>query len=83
MGRTYAPPFAELSRHYPLLLHGIGRVVFGAYDPLGGGSYILANLPAYYAGGAGVPEWLGPLLPDDCNPLYERAAGRFAAVDRE
>jgi tRNA(adenine34) deaminase len=60
-----------------LLLHGFGRVVFGAEDTEGGGSQMLAHLPDYYAGGAGVPVWVGPLLPEVCDPLYARVKARF------
>lgn len=60
-----------------LLLHGVGRVVFGATDPGGGGGVLLPHLPPYYAGGKGVPEWLGPVLPELCDPLYLRALARF------
>ncbi len=64
-----------------LLLHGVGRVVFGAVDPEGGaGQTLLSNLPAYYSGGAGAPVWLGPLLPAECDALYLRARDRFAAA---
>ena len=60
-----------------LLLHGVGRVVFGALDPVGGAGQILAHLPPYYAGGAGVPHWVGPVLPGVCDPLYARVLARF------
>jgi tRNA(adenine34) deaminase len=63
-----------------LLLHGFGRVVFGAEDTEGGGSQMLAHLPDYYAGGAGVPLWVGPLLPEVCDPLYARVKARFDAL---
>ncbi len=63
-----------------LLLHGVGRVVFGAFDPLGGAGLLLAHLPPYYAEGAGVPAWLGPLMPELCDPLYRRALERFDAL---
>ena len=60
-----------------LLLHGLGRVVFGAQDSEGGGGQMLSHLPAYYAGGAGVPVWVGPLLPEICDAFYERVKERF------
>lgn len=60
-----------------LLLHGVGRVVFGARDGEGGAGQILQHLPAYYSNGAGVPLWIGPLLPEICDPLYERVRARF------
>ena len=63
-----------------LLLHGVGRVVFGARDTLGGAGPLLAHLPAYYAGGAGVPRWLGPLLPELCDPLFRRVLEHFDAL---
>ena len=63
-----------------LLLHGVGRVVFGALDPLGGAGALLAHLPAYYAGGAGVPRWIGPALPEVCDPLFRRVLERFDAL---
>jgi tRNA(adenine34) deaminase len=60
-----------------LLLHGVGQVVFGAQDSAGGAGIVLPFLPGYYAGGSGVPEWIGPLLPDLCDPLYARVIARF------
>ena len=60
-----------------LLLHGVGRVVFGSADPEGGAGLLLASLPPYYAGGRGVPAWVGPALPQVCDALYERARARF------
>lgn len=60
-----------------LLLHGVGRVVFGASDVGGGGGAILSHLPAFFDGGAGVPQWIGPVLPERCNPLFQRARALF------
>jgi len=59
-----------------LVLHGVGRVVFGGIDRAGGSSITLAHLPEYYATG-GKPEWIGPVLPDVCDPLYDRVAELF------
>jgi tRNA(adenine34) deaminase len=60
-----------------ILLHGVGRVVFGAVDVDGGAGVMLSRLPEYYAGGAGVPAWVGPALSDVCDPLYDRIRERF------
>ena len=60
-----------------LLLHGVGRVVFGARDTEGGAGTLLAHLPDYYAGGGCVPAWVGPLLPEHCDALYRRVRERF------
>lgn len=62
-----------------LLLHGVGRVVFGAEDTLGGASSILKSLPAYYDAG-GVYDWDGPLVPAICDPLYRRADEIFSQL---
>jgi len=60
-----------------LLLHGIGRIVFGAKDEQGGASSLLKHLPEYYAGGRGVPEWIGPIDAESCDALYKRAIEKF------
>ena len=60
-----------------LLLHGIGRVVFGAEDKRGGAKTILNHLPEYYADGIGVPLWIGPVMAKECDELYGRVAERF------
>lgn len=62
-----------------LLLHGVGRVVFGADDTLGGASSILEHLPAYYDEG-GVFDWIGPLMPRECDLLYRRADELFESL---
>lgn len=62
-----------------LLLHGVGRVVFGAVDKLGGAGGILNHLPPYYDEG-GVYRWDGPLMPAECDPLYARADEIFAEL---
>jgi tRNA(adenine34) deaminase len=60
-----------------LLLHGVGRVVFGAEDKKGGAKTVLAHLPEYYADGARTPQWVGPVMAQACDQLYFRAAARF------
>jgi tRNA(adenine34) deaminase len=60
-----------------LVLHGVGRIVFGACDPAGGASSLLTQLPPYYAGGVAVPHLIGPLWPELCDPLYARLTARF------
>jgi tRNA(adenine34) deaminase len=62
-----------------LLLHGVGRVVFGATDVEGGAGRMLLHLPPYYAGRQ-VFEWLGPMLPEVCDPLYRRVDAGFAKL---
>ena len=63
-----------------LLMHGFGRVVFGSTDPDVGGGALLPHLPPYYQGGRGVPEWVGPCLRADCDPLRALCHERFAKL---
>ena len=61
------------------LLHGVGRIVFGACDTRGGARFIRAHLPPYY-GPEGGPAWVGPLDPARCDPLYQRTDRAFAKL---
>jgi tRNA(adenine34) deaminase len=61
------------------LLHGIGRVVFGALDERGGARFIRPHLPPYYERSGG-PAWVGPLDPATCDPLYRRTDAAFAKL---
>jgi len=63
-----------------LVMHGVGRVVYGSVDADVGGGVLLAHLPPYYEDGGGVPEWLGPCLPADCDPLRALSHERFAKL---
>lgn len=56
-----------------IVLHGVGRVVFGASDPLGGATVVAPHLPAYVLAKANAIEWVGPVLPDLFVPLCDRA----------
>jgi len=60
-----------------LLMHGIGRVVFGAEDRKGGAKAVLDCLPKYYVDVIGIPKWIGPLMAKECDELYSRVAERF------
>ncbi len=65
------------------LLHGIGRIVFGAIDTRGGARFIREHLPPYYSDrGSTVrgPTWEGPLDPERCDPLYRRTDARFSSL---
>jgi tRNA(adenine34) deaminase len=68
------------------LLHGIGRIVFGALDLRGGARFIREHLPPYYrVGSDGTPvwegpEWIGPLDPRSCDALYRRTDRAFAVL---
>lgn len=55
-----------------ILLHRIGRLVFGALDPYGGVGVTVQNLPTYFQEQFLLAEWSGPALPAECDPLYLR-----------
>ncbi len=60
-----------------IILHGIGRIVYGAHDKRGGGTCILEHLPSYYDKG-GVPTLVGPVDPERFDKLYELSNRMFA-----
>lgn len=64
-----------------LILHKIRRVVFGANDPVGGATYLLDHLPEYYKN-HDKPEVTGPLMPEECDPLYKRSAEEFEKLHK-
>jgi tRNA(adenine34) deaminase len=55
-----------------ILLHQIGRLAFGALDLYGGVGVAVQNLPPYFREQLLLVEWIGPVLPAECDPLYTR-----------
>lgn len=55
-----------------IMLHGIGRVVFGSSDNYGGASSVLSYLPPYFQERFKDTHWVGPIMSSQCNPLHER-----------
>ena len=55
-----------------ILLHGIGRVVFGSADSYGGAGSVLEHLPPYFQERIEKTQWLGPIMPGECDSLHER-----------
>jgi tRNA(adenine34) deaminase len=62
-----------------ILLHRIGRVVFGASDPQGGVTPAAGSLPPYFRDRLRLTEWSGPNLTAECDPLYLRVAALVKA----
>ncbi len=65
-----------------ILLHQIGRLVFGARDPYGGVGTTVQSLPPYFREQFSLVEWIGPLLPEECDPLYARVGELEHARER-
>jgi tRNA(adenine34) deaminase len=61
-----------------ILMHRIGRIVFGAKDVRGGTSYTFGHLPPAFERLRAHVEWVGPLLPDVCGELDRMVASRMA-----
>ena len=59
-----------------LVLHEIGRVIYGATDVLGGGAYLMQNLPPFY-NNRRVPRVFGPVDAQRCDALYAKADSMF------
>jgi tRNA(Arg) A34 adenosine deaminase TadA len=55
-----------------ILLHRIGRVFFGSSDPYGGANRIVDHLPPFFADQFSKIAWIGPALPELCDPLFRR-----------
>jgi tRNA(adenine34) deaminase len=55
-----------------ILLHRVARVVFGSSDGYGGASSVLSHLPPFFQERIENTQWLGPIMPAECDPLYER-----------
>jgi tRNA(adenine34) deaminase len=78
--------FTTLEPYLPctgaILLHQIGRLVFGALDPYGGVGVTVQSLPPYFREQFLLIEWIGPALPAECDPLYTRVRELEQARER-
>jgi tRNA(adenine34) deaminase len=55
-----------------IILYRIGRVVYGGADPKRGASYLTEYMSNIYDK-QNLPCFIGPLLPDICDPMFTRA----------
>jgi len=65
-----------------ILLHRVGRVVFGSSDSYGGAGSVLSNLPPFFQERIENTQWLGPILPAECDPLHDRLLALEEAQSR-
>lgn len=61
-----------------ILVHRIGRVVFGSSDGRGGASCAFGHMPPVFEERLQALEWVGPALPQECDELYETAQAMLA-----
>jgi len=54
-----------------ILLHSIGLIIYGSSDPYGGADTAINHLPTFFRKQFSNTEWIGPALPEKCDPLYE------------
>lgn len=64
-----------------ILLSGVGRVVFGSVDSYGGAECVRPNLPQFFQERFDAIEWVGPILPKECDPLHQRL--RLIEISKE
>jgi tRNA(adenine34) deaminase len=55
-----------------ILLHRIGRVLYGSADHYGGASLVIGHMPTYFEDAISQTEWYGPAYPAECDKLFER-----------
>jgi tRNA(adenine34) deaminase len=55
-----------------IILYRIGRVIYGGADPKRGASYLTEYMSNIYERQS-LPSFIGPLLPDVCDPMFARA----------
>ena len=65
-----------------ILIHGIGRIVFGAADNHGGAGCVRPHLPPYFHQRMEHAQWLGPIMPAECDPLYARLLAMLNKAQR-
>ena len=74
----YTTPEPCLMCASTILIHHIGRVVFGSRDGRGGVSYVFGHLPPHFEAELQAPDWVGPALPQECAELYKTALAVLA-----
>ncbi len=57
-----------------ILIHHIGRIVYGSTDIRGGASCVIGHMPPAFEKIALETDLIGPALPQECDVLNERVA---------
>jgi tRNA(adenine34) deaminase len=61
-----------------ILVHRLGRVVFGSADSRGGAAYVFGHMAPSFERLFEALEWVGPVLAQECDELNERAYATLA-----
>ncbi len=78
--RGWLPVGAVVTHRGAIVAEGCSQVPGPPYHPGRHAEVVaLGSLPPYYDGG-GVPEWIGPIDPKRCDPLYHRCDAAFAML---
>jgi tRNA(adenine34) deaminase len=56
-----------------ILLHHVGRVLYGAADHFGGASVVFGHMSTYFEEELVQTDWIGPAYAQGCDPLFDRA----------
>jgi tRNA(adenine34) deaminase len=65
-----------------ILIHRIGRVVFGSRDDRGGASCVFGHMPPALEEKLQVLKWIGPVLPTECDDLCETVLTMVAQYNK-
>jgi tRNA(adenine34) deaminase len=66
-----------------ILLHRIGRVIYGARDDYGGASRVFGHMPTYFEDAIAQTDWIGPAYPEVCDALFSRVMSLIEARHEE
>ncbi len=55
-----------------ILLHQVGRVLFGSADYYGGAGLVFGHMPNYFEDQVSRMAWMGPAYAQECDKLFER-----------
>lgn len=55
-----------------ILLHRVGRVMYGSSDSIGGAIQIAGHMPWAFEERMSQSEWIGPVYSSGCDQLFER-----------
>ena len=55
-----------------ILLHHLGRVMYGSADDYGGASLVFGHTPTYFEEELSRIKWIGPAYGEECDKLFFR-----------